>query len=61
MSVGLEVCLRRPWARPRSVYLSQGVQLQLGVFRAEPDVRLHIERSDTTNLRQRMLLYLRVT
>ena len=61
MSIRVAVCLRRRWARPRSVHLSQGVQLRHGMLSAEPDVRLLAERPGTTNLCQRLFLRLRVT
>ena len=61
MSVRLAVCLRRRRAGPRTVHLSQGVRLQHGMLGAEPDVRLLVERAGTTNLRQRLLLRLRLT
>lgn len=61
MCVGLAVRLRGRGPRTGRVHLSQGVRRRFGVFRAEPDVRLFVVRSGPANLRQRLLLRLRVT
>ena len=57
MSVRLAVCLRRRWARPRSVHLSQGVRLRHGMLRAEPDVRLLAEPGFTREACRNMRLF----